>query len=161
MSTIERAVEIAVEQHKGQVDKAGVPYILHPISVMVRVKQMGYGTDHQTVAILHDVVEDTPFTLLDLRKEGFSEEILAAIDSVTKRDGENYISFVRRSSRNPIGKVVKRADVIDNHERIPMILNSKWWNKLSTKYTVALAILNDNHAWLEANAELIAGMEAQ
>lgn len=155
------AIQSAVAAHTGQVDKQNQPYILHPLRVMARVQQMvGLKTDYLIVAVMHDTVEDTYITLKSI-KSILGEHIAEAIDSVTKRDGENYLDFVRRSKRNEIGKVVKIADIKDNRDRIPAKLDSKWWGKLHTKYTVALAILEDNHEWLEANKDLVAGLEAQ
>ncbi len=110
MSLLERAIGIAVEAHRGQKDRYGVPYILHPLRVMARVD-----TDtEKTVAILHDVVEDTHWTLADLKREGFSEQVLAALDGVTKREGEAYEDFVRRSASHPLARRVKLADLEDN-----------------------------------------------
>ena len=119
LSLLERAVSIAVEAHQGQKDRCGLPYIFHPLRVMGRVK-----TDaERIVAILHDVVEDTDWKFEDLRREGFPEEILAALDCVTKREGEVYADFVERSARNPIARQVKLADLEDNMDlrRLPAI----------------------------------------
>ena len=110
MSTVEKAVAIAAEAHAGQVDKAGTAYLLHPLRVMLQL-----ATDDERIAgVLHDVVEDTEWTLEALRSEGFSEPVLAAIDSVTRRDGETYKEFVRRAGKDPIGRLVKLADLRDN-----------------------------------------------
>jgi (p)ppGpp synthase/HD superfamily hydrolase len=108
--SLERAIAIAVEAHKGEKDKYGNPYILHPLSVMHRVST----ETEKIVAVLHDVVEDTKWTFDDLRKEGFSEEVIAALDCVTKREGEPYEEFVRRSASNPVARAVKIADLEDN-----------------------------------------------
>jgi len=107
---IERAIEIAAVAHRGQVDKAGQPYILHPLRVMLACK----GDAARIAAVLHDVIEDTDWTPEALRAEGASEEILAALDAVTKREGEGYPDFVKRAARNPIGCEVKIADLQDN-----------------------------------------------
>lgn len=117
MSTLERAIAVAAAAHAGQVDKAGRPYILHPLRVMLSLDT----TDDQIVGVLHDVVEDTEVTLDRLRADGFSEPILAALDSVTKREGEGYPAFVLRAAANPIGRKVKLADLLDNSDlsRIP------------------------------------------
>ena len=107
---IEKALQIAVESHKGQTDKNNTPYIFHVLRVMHSVN-----TDGQKItALLHDVVEDTDWTFNKLKKEGFSNEIIEAIDSVTKRKGEDYFAFVNRSKNNIIGRVVKIADIKDN-----------------------------------------------
>lgn len=85
MSTIERAIEIAARAHAGQVDKAGAPYILHPLRVMLAVKT----EEQQMAAVLHDVVEDTEVTFNELRAEGFAANVLEAVKALTKRDGES------------------------------------------------------------------------
>ncbi len=105
MSTLERAIAIAAEGHAGQFDKAGQPYILHPIRVMLRVS----GASERIAAILHDVVEDTPVTLDQLSNEGFSREVVEAVDALTKRRGENRIDAAKRAAANPIARVVKLA----------------------------------------------------
>lgn len=110
MSELENAIRIAVAAHQGQVDRAGQPYILHPLRVMARCQT----TPERIVAILHDVVEDTPWTFEDLQKEGFSEETIQALECVTKREGESYEDFVRRSAGNRIATRVKLADLEDN-----------------------------------------------
>ena len=107
---LEKAIRIAVEAHQGQRDKNDAPYILHPIRVMGRVRT----TPEQIVAILHDVVEDTDWTLDGLRKEGFPKEIVDAVDCLTKREGEAYEDFVTRAASNPIARPVKLADLEDN-----------------------------------------------
>jgi (p)ppGpp synthase/HD superfamily hydrolase len=107
---LEKAIAIAVEAHRGQRDRYGLPYILHPIRVMCSVGSV----IEKTVAILHDVVEDTDWTFTDLQEEGFSRTVLDALDSVTKREGEAYEEFVKRSANNPVGRKVKLADLEDN-----------------------------------------------
>jgi (p)ppGpp synthase/HD superfamily hydrolase len=111
MSSLERAIVIAAEGHAGVTDKAGAPYILHPLRMMINLLTI----EERIVAVLHDVCEDCPgWTLQRIRNEGFSESIVAAVDSVTKREGELYEDFVRRAAANPIGRRVKLADLIDN-----------------------------------------------
>lgn len=114
---LEKAIEIAVEAHRGQIDKAGKEYILHPMRVMLR----GRNDTEMIVGILHDVVEDTPITIGMLRLEGFSEDILAALECVTKRRGESYGTFIDRVLTNPLATQVKLYDMEDNmnRDRIP------------------------------------------
>lgn len=112
MSTLERAIAIAANAHAGQTDKAGVAYILHPLRVMLLLETEA----ERIVGVLHDVVEDTPITFDDLRAAGFTDEILAALDSVTRRDDEDYEAFVQRAGENPIGRQVKLADLKDNSD---------------------------------------------
>jgi (p)ppGpp synthase/HD superfamily hydrolase len=112
MSTLERAIVIAAEGHAGQVDKAGNPYVLHPLRVMLRLDTL----EERIVGVLHDVVEDCGWSIDDLRAEGFSPEVLRAVESVTKRDGESYEEFVARAAADPIGRRVKLADLEDNSD---------------------------------------------
>jgi (p)ppGpp synthase/HD superfamily hydrolase len=114
---LERAIAIAVEAHQGQRDRCGAPYILHPLRVMSRVRS----DPARIVAILHDVVEDTKWTFTDLRTAGFPEDLLAALDCVTKREGESYEDFVKRSASNSLAREVKIADLEDNMDvrRLP------------------------------------------
>ena len=110
MATLEKAIEIAARAHAGQVDKAEQPYILHPLRVMFRVA----GAHERMAAVLHDVVEDTSVTLEDLRQQGFPEEVLEAVDVLTKQDGETRTEAARRAVQHPIARRVKIADVTDN-----------------------------------------------
>lgn len=119
--TLERAIAIAAAAHAGQVDKGGAPYILHPLKVMLRMTTL----EERIVAVLHDVVEDCAISLDDLRKEGFSEEVLTAIQSVTKVPGESYEDFVERAAQNPIGRVVKLADLEENSD-LSRIASPSW-----------------------------------
>jgi (p)ppGpp synthase/HD superfamily hydrolase len=111
MSTLERAIAIAAAAHEGQRDKADAPYILHPLRVMLRVTAEAA----RITAVLHDVVEDCEgWSFERLLAEGFSSEIIDALKSVTKREGETYDAFVKRACENPIGRRVKLADLHDN-----------------------------------------------
>lgn len=110
MATIERALQIAAEAHEGQTDKEGLPYILHPLRVMLLVDD----PDGRIVAILHDVVEDTDVSLGVLQQAGFSETILQAVRCVTHVRGESYADYVVRCRNNAIAKQVKLADLRDN-----------------------------------------------
>jgi hypothetical protein len=135
---LERAIEIAVEAHKGQVDKGGSPYILHPLRVMMSVDL----ESEKIVGVLHDVVEDSNWTFEALLAEGFSIEVIEALKSVTKNsDNEDYDSFIRRAIGNPIGRKVKIADLRDNLDvtRISDITDKDV--KRINKYKKALKIL--------------------
>jgi GTP diphosphokinase / guanosine-3',5'-bis(diphosphate) 3'-diphosphatase len=115
MATIDRAIMIASIAHAGQKDKAGKPYILHPLRVMLTVASDKNATDEQKiVAVLHDVIEDTYVQEQHLRENGFSEDIINAIKSVTKINGESRMDAAKRTKLNPIGRVVKLADLKDN-----------------------------------------------
>ena len=115
--TLEAALQLAAQAHSGQQDKAGKPYILHPIRVMLSVET----TDEQIAAILHDTVEDTDVTLEQLSEEGFSAEIVSAVRALTKLKGESRVDAARRAVEHPIARQVKLADIKDNMDmsRIP------------------------------------------
>lgn len=106
----DKAYQIASCAHAGQVDKAGQCYFLHPLRVADRCQT----AQAKIVALLHDTIEDTDVTAEYLRQEGFPDEIVAAVLSVTKERGETYEDFIARVARNPIGREVKLADLEDN-----------------------------------------------
>jgi (p)ppGpp synthase/HD superfamily hydrolase len=110
MATLEKAILIAAQAHLGQRDKGGAPYILHPLRIMMRMESEAA----MIAATLHDVVEDSDWTIEQLRGEGFSEEVLEALDCLTRRDSETYDEFVARAQANAIARQVKIADLEDN-----------------------------------------------
>ena len=108
---LDKAIAIAAQAHLGQTDRQGAPYILHPLRMMFRFQS----ETEMIVAVLHDVVEDNPDWDFDrLRQEGFSEEIIEAVDHVTRRDEETYEAFVERTAQNALARRVKLADLEDN-----------------------------------------------
>ncbi len=119
MDLLEKAIGIAVEAHRGQKDRYGAPYILHPLRVMGRVET----TAEKTIAILHDVAEDTHWTFEELKREGFPDAILTALRCLTKQEGESYEDFVKRSASNSLARRVKLADLEDNMDlrRMPKL----------------------------------------
>ena len=118
MATIEKALQIAAKAHEGQKDKEGLPYILHPVRVMMGVQ----GGEAQIVAVLHDVIEDTSVTADDLRQAGFSEKTVTAVLCVTHRKDEPYADYVVRCKDNEIARRVKLSDLTDNWRLDRMIL---------------------------------------
>ena len=115
--TIEDAIVLAAQSHRGQVDKAGAPYILHPLRVLLRQKDEA----GRIAAVLHDVLEDAGITIEFLRERGYSEEVLRALDALTRRAGESYAEFIERAAGNPLARRVKLADLADNMDasRLP------------------------------------------
>lgn len=107
-----KALEIAYKAHEGQVDKAGAAYILHSIRVANSLRT----EEEKTVAILHDVDEDTTVTLDDLRNYGFSSDVIRAVDSITKRVGESYNDYLNRVAADDLAYRVKLADMWDNSD---------------------------------------------
>lgn len=110
MSTLERAIAIAATAHAGQVDKAGQPYILHPLRVMLALS----GEAERIAAVLHDVIEDTSVGLAELEAEGFAPPVLAALEALTKRPGESRLEAAARAARHPLALAVKLADNAEN-----------------------------------------------
>lgn len=104
-----KAIKMAYSAHRFQVDKAGIPYILHPYHV---AEQM---TDEAStcVALLHDVVEDTGITLSELRKE-FPQEIVDAVEALTHIPGTGYSEYIYSVAKNPIATRVKIEDLYHN-----------------------------------------------
>ncbi len=120
MSTLERAIEIATEAHRGQMDKAGKDYVGHPLRVMA----MGRTLDEKIVGVLHDVIEDSDWTFGMLQNEGFSPEVIDALRCVTKTsENENYDDFIDRIRKNPLATAVKLNDLTDNMDirRLPYL----------------------------------------
>lgn len=110
MSTLEDAIAIAALAHKGQTDKSSARYILHPLRMMLKMKSEAA----MIVAVLHDVVEDSEWTIEKLREQGFSEEILEALECVTRREDKSYEDFMQGTIANPIARLVEIADLEDN-----------------------------------------------
>ena len=122
--SLERAIEIAIAAHVGVADKAGAPYVLHPLRVMFSLA----GEVERIVGVLHDVVEDSPdWTFERLAEEGFSAEVVVGVRGVTKLPDEEdskedspeskrekYKRFVKRAASNPVSRAVKYADITDN-----------------------------------------------
>jgi len=135
--TINKALEIATKAHEGQLDKSGVAYIHHPIGVAELVE----GDDAKIVALLHDVIEDTALTMEDLRQADFSEEVLAAVQVITKVKGECNDAYIARVKENPLALRVKLADIEHNRGRMEGIADSATRERLKLKYERALQLM--------------------
>ena len=140
MSNLTKAILIATSAHENQVDKAGKPYIEHPLRVM---KQM-MSDAARIVAVLHDVIEDSDYSLDDLIAAGFSEEIVSAIVVLTKKKEVSYKNYLRAIKTNPIAVAVKLADLRDNMDltRLPTITEKDI--ERQKKYSKAVATLENN-----------------
>ncbi len=142
MATIEKALQIAAKAHEGQTEKDGQPYILHPLRVMNSVE----GEEAKIAAVLHDVIEDTEITEEDLRREGFSETVLAAVLCLTHRKSEPYADYVVRCKGNDIARRVKLADLEDNARPSRALLRPDWIEPdlaRLQKYVLAYKFLTD------------------
>lgn len=133
---LDRAITLAVSAHAGQVDKAGAPYILHPLRIMLRQPDGG----RRIAAVLHDVVEDGGVALDAIRSD-FGDVVADAVDALTRRDGESYDEFVGRCAGNAVARDVKRADIEDNLDlsRLPAVTDRDL--QRADKYRRALALL--------------------
>ena len=110
-ATIDDALALAVEKFHGVVDKAGQPYILHLVRVMLRQ----HDDPSRQAAVLHDLVEDTAVTLDELSELGFSELVVSAVDALTHRENESYLDYVLRVANCTVARRVKLADLEDNY----------------------------------------------
>jgi len=136
-----RAIEIAASSHVGQVDKSGSPYILHPLWVMNQVRHLG--EDYMIVAVLHDVVEDTDWSIGQLREEGFNDDIITALSILTHIVGVPYDYYIKSIAMNTIAKAVKLKD-LEHNSRITRLkgLRKKDFDRLE-KYHRAYIYLKD------------------
>ena len=137
-----KAMKLCYEAHKDQVDKSGLPYVFHPAHV---AEQM---TDEATtiVALLHDVVEDTDYTLEDLAAEGFGEDILEAVALMTHEDDVPYLDYVAKLKDNPIARAVKLADLAHNSDLSRIGEVDDETRERLEKYKKAKALLKGNVA---------------
>lgn len=110
MHLIERSLEIALKAHAGKQDRAGAPYILHPLRLMAQMK-----TDAaRAAALLHDVIEDSPMTAADLLAAGIPVPVVDAVVALSRTEGESYAEFIDRVMANRLAVTVKMADIADN-----------------------------------------------
>ncbi|OWR30863.1 GTP pyrophosphokinase [Saccharibacillus sp. O23] len=150
MSTLARAIALAAQYHEGQTDKGGRPYIFHPLRLMLKALT----EEEQIVAVLHDTIEDTDLTLDDLRRDGFSNEIVEAVDRLSRRDDETYHEFILRIKKNRLASRVKILDLQDNMDLTRIKKPSEKDQKRLAKYSRALdTLLSHDDEETHANAE--------
>ena len=135
------ALKLCFEAHKDQIDKSGMPYVFHPFHL---AEQMA---DENTtiVALLHDVVEDTEYTLDDLRKIGFNEDVLSAISLMTHADDVPYMEYVAQIKTNPIAKAVKLADLKHNSDMSRLDRITQKDEERAKKYRQAIELLENSN----------------
>ena len=134
-----KALKLCFEAHKEQTDKSGMPYVFHPFHLAEQMK-----TEETTVvALLHDVIEDTDYTLEDLKKMGFSDAVIYAIELMTHDDGSEYMDYVRRIKSNSIAKAVKLADLRHNSDLSRLDKVDASALKHREKYLKAMEILEE------------------
>ncbi|AND79116.1 HD domain-containing protein [Streptococcus pantholopis] len=136
---VELAHKIAKEAHGGQVDKAGVDYIKHPETVASLVDK----DNEKAVAYLHDVIEDTNYSLSDLRSAGLPDEVVAAVDLISKKKGQPYQDYLNNVKTNTLARAVKLADLKHNSDlsRLPYVTSKD--RERSKKYKEAIAFLSN------------------
>jgi hypothetical protein len=133
------AVALAFAAHEGQVDKAGHPYVDHVLRVMLRV----HGEETRMTAVLHDVLEDSEITVVDLYERGCPVEVVSAVVALTKRPGEQLEAYLGRVAADPLAVTVKRADLADNcdPERLAR-LSEEEAQRLRAKYARSFELLD-------------------
>jgi guanosine-3',5'-bis(diphosphate) 3'-pyrophosphohydrolase len=142
MANLEDAILLASVAHRGQKDKAGAPYILHPLRVMFHLEN--HADDATRIAaVLHDVIEDTPVSAEQLRERGFANEAVEAVEFLTKLPEEenDYEAFINRAAKNPIARRVKIADLKDNMDESRIASPTEKDRKRMEKYRRALETL--------------------
>lgn len=134
-----KALKLCFEAHKEQLDKSGIPYVFHPFHLAEQMK-----TEETTVvALLHDLVEDTEYTIEDLTNMGFDKTITDAIALMTHADGVDYMDYVRMIKENPIAKAVKLADLAHNSDLSRLDTIDEKALKRREKYLKAIDLLKE------------------
>lgn len=105
-----KALKLCFKAHKDQVDKSGIPYVFHPFHLAEQMET----EETIIVALLHDIIEDTEYTIEDLIKEGFDKTVVDAVALMTHADGVDYMQYIAAIKQNPIAKAVKLADLLHN-----------------------------------------------
>lgn len=133
----EQTLLYVTKAHLGQVDKGGRPYIMHLLAVSERMER----TEEKVVALLHDIVEDTACTLTQLTTFGFSDEIVQAVDALTRRSDEIYMTYIERLSKNPLALTVKIEDLKQNMDLSRLHIVTKRDLSRNKRYQKALDYL--------------------
>ena len=132
-----KALRLCFDAHREQVDKTGLPYVFHPFHLAEQMKD-----EATTVcALLHDVVEDTDYTLEDLRAMGFPADVVDALALLTHDPAVPYMDYVKEIAKNPIARKVKMADLRHNSDLSRMDEVDEWALRRTEKYKKALAYL--------------------
>lgn len=131
------ALRVAIDAHAGQVDRAGRPYIEHPLTVA----SMTGSYDEFVTALLHDVLEDSAYTAEDLRHAGIPEHIIEALCLLTHEDDEPYMTYIRKIKTNELAAAVKMADLKHNSDlsRLPVVTDKD--RMRAAKYKAAMELL--------------------
>jgi (p)ppGpp synthase/HD superfamily hydrolase len=138
------ALRIAAAAHAGQPDKAGNAYLGHPLRVAARL--VNDGDQAVAVGLLHDVIEDSVTTAADLRAAGIPEQVVTALEALTKRDGEDYRQAIARAVADPLAVKVKAADLADNADpaRLALLADEAERARLEAKYANGRRLLGEH-----------------
>jgi (p)ppGpp synthase/HD superfamily hydrolase len=137
---LSKAIKVAAELHSGQLDKGSNPYILHPLRVMLKMND----NTSRIVAVLHDVLEDTPFSVHDAEESEFSKMVIEALKAISRKKDESYMDFIRRCKQNKLALKVKIADIEDNMDLSRIQSPTEADYKRVKKYEKAWRELNKN-----------------
>ena len=107
---LHKAITIACDAHQGQSSINGEPYILHPLRLLIKAKS----NEEKIIAALHDVIEKSNISLSDLKNQGFDQNIIGSIDSLSRRRSESYVDYIARLMKNNISVKIKLLDLADN-----------------------------------------------
>lgn len=138
--TTKMALKLCFEAHKEQIDKSGMPYVFHPFHLAEQMQD----EESTIVALLLDVIEDTDYTLDDLRKVGFDDSVLVAINLMTYEDGVPYMDYVEQIKTNPIAKTVKLADLRHNSDMTRLEVVTPRDQERAEKYLATIKLLENN-----------------
>lgn len=137
------ALKLCFEAHKNQTDKSGMPYVFHPFHLAEQMKN----EETTIAALLHDVVEDTNYTIADLEKMGFPTNVLEALELLTHNDDTPYMEYVAKIKDNPIAKAVKLADLDHNSDLSRLDVVDEKALKRREKYRQAICLLNELYVY--------------
>ena len=132
-----KALKLSFEAHKNQVDKSGMPYVYHPFHLAEQMET----EETVIVALLHDVVEDTDYTLDDIIAMGFSDSVVEALALMTHDKSVPYMDYVAKIKSNPIAKAVKLADLKHNSDLSRLDFIDEKSQQRVKKYGQAIALL--------------------
>ena len=132
-----KAMRICYAAHEGQVDKSGVPYVFHPLHLAEQMET----EEEICTALLHDVVEDTKWTLAELEAEGFPASVLDAVRLLTREKDVSYMAYIERLSGNRVARKVKLADLEHNSDLTRLLEVTEWDLRRQEKYFLAKEFL--------------------
>ena len=137
-SMVDLALSIARQAHEGQLDKVGVDYIEHPIYVASQVDT----EEEKAVALLHDVLEDSPVSAEELLQAGLPETVVTAVQVLTKKKEQDYQTYLETVKKNPLARVVKLADLKHNSDLSRLSSITEKDRERLKKYKKAIDFLN-------------------